>query len=65
MNAKLKRADELIKRYRVQSTPSVVVNGKYLTTGQMAGSYEQWFAIIDQLAAREYAAAAGAPVPNP
>lgn len=58
VNAKLKRSEELIKRYRVQSTPSVVVNGKYLATGQMAGSYEQWFAIINDLAAREHAAAA-------
>jgi thiol:disulfide interchange protein DsbA len=57
VNAKLKRAEELIRRYRVQSTPSVVVNGKYLTTGQQAGSYEAWFAIIDDLAAREQAAA--------
>jgi thiol:disulfide interchange protein DsbA len=57
VNAKLKRAEELVRRYRVQSTPSVVVNGKYLTTGQQAGSYEAWFAIIDDLAAREQAAA--------
>lgn len=58
VNAKLKRAEELIKRYRVQSTPAVVVNGKYLTSGQLAGSYDAWFAIIDDLAARERAAAA-------
>ncbi len=57
VNAKLKRAEELIKRYRVQSTPTVIVNGKYSTTGSMAGSYEAWFAIIDDLAAREQAAA--------
>lgn len=57
VNAKLKRAEELIKRYRVQSTPAVVVNGKYLTSGQLAGSYDAWFAIIDDLAARERAAA--------
>jgi thiol:disulfide interchange protein DsbA len=61
VNAKLKRAEELIKRYRVQSTPTVVVNGKYLTQGSQAGSYEAWFAIIDDLAAREKAAASGAP----
>ena len=59
VNAKLKRADELVGRYRVQSTPSVVVNGKYLTVGRMAGSVEAWFAIIDELAAREHAAASG------
>ena len=57
VNAKLKRAEELVQRYRVQSTPSVVVNGKYLTAGRMAGSVEAWFAIIDDLAAREHAAA--------
>lgn len=60
VNAKLKRADELVQRYRVQSTPSVVVNGKYQTTGRMAGSVEAWFAIIDELAAREHAAATSA-----
>ena len=57
VNAKLKRAEELVQRYRVQSTPSVVVNGKYLTVGRMAGSVEAWFAIIEDLAAREHAAA--------
>jgi thiol:disulfide interchange protein DsbA len=60
VDAKLNRAEELVRRYRVQATPTVIVNGKYLTNGQMAGSYQAWFAIIDDLAARERAAA-GAP----
>ncbi|HEX7238383.1 MAG TPA: thiol:disulfide interchange protein DsbA/DsbL [Gammaproteobacteria bacterium] len=60
VNAKLKRAADLEQRYRVQSTPSVVVNGKYLTVGRMAGSVEAWFAIIEELAAREHAAASSA-----
>ena len=51
--AKVKRAEELIGSYRVESTPTVVVNGKYVTQGRMAGTYEAWFAIIDDLAARE------------
>ena len=57
VNTKLKRAEELVGRYRVGSTPTVVVNGKYLTTGSQAGSYDRWFAIIEELAAREHAAA--------
>jgi protein dithiol oxidoreductase (disulfide-forming) len=57
VNAKLKRADELIKRYRASSTPTVIVNGKYSTMGSQAGSYEAWFAIIEDLAARERGAA--------
>jgi thiol:disulfide interchange protein DsbA len=60
VNAKLRRAEELIGRYRVESTPTVVVNGKFLTQGRQAGSYDTWFAIIDDLAAREHAAAGGA-----
>ena len=52
--AKVKRADELVKRYQAQSTPTVIVNGKYLTTGQQAGTYEAWFRVIDELAAREH-----------
>ena len=60
VNAKLKRAEELVQRYRVQSTPTVVVNGKYQTVGRMAGSVEAWFAIIEELAAREHAAAGAA-----
>lgn len=60
VNTKLKRAEELVERYRVQSTPTVIVNGKYQTVGRMAGSVEAWFAIIDELAAREHAAPGGA-----
>jgi thiol:disulfide interchange protein DsbA len=59
VNTKLQRAEELIGRYRVTSTPTVVVNGKYTTMGRQAGSYEAWFAIIDDLATRERAAAGG------
>jgi thiol:disulfide interchange protein DsbA len=61
VNAKLTRAEELVTRYRVESTPTVIVNGKYSTGGRMAGTYEAWFAIIDELAAREHAAATAAP----
>jgi thiol:disulfide interchange protein DsbA len=56
VDAKVTRAGDLVQRYNVRSTPSVVVNGKYLTTGAMAGTYEQWFAIIDELIAAERAA---------
>jgi len=63
VSSKLKRAEELIERYRVESTPTVVVNGKYVATGRMAGTYEAWFAIIDDLAAREHAAAGGSAAP--
>ena len=54
IDAKMKRAQELVKLYDVTSTPTVVVNGKYVTTGSMAGTYARWFAIIESLAASEH-----------
>jgi len=55
VDGKVSRAAELVKRYKVPGTPAVIVNGKYLTSGGVAGSYDTWFAIIDELVAREHA----------
>lgn len=56
VHAKVERAEELARRYEVTSVPSVVVNGKYLTDGGMAGGYEPLLDLIDELAASEYEA---------
>ena len=53
VQAKLQRADELNRRYRIGSVPTIVVNGKYTTDGPMAGSYEELLALVDELAAAE------------
>ena len=53
VNAKLQRADELNRRYRISSVPTLVVNGKYTTDGPMAGSYEALLALTDELVAAE------------
>ena len=58
IDAKVSRATDLVKRYKVPGTPAVVIDGKYLTNGAMAGTYEMWFEIIDDLAAQEHAAGA-------
>ncbi len=50
----VQRADELGRRYRVASVPTVVVNGKYVTDAGMAGGTEQLFALIGELAASEH-----------
>jgi thiol:disulfide interchange protein DsbA len=57
VHTKLQRADDLIQRYQVSGTPGIVIHGKYTASGSQAGSYENWFAIIDELAAVEYASA--------
>ena len=53
VESKLARAADLNKRYRITSTPTVIVNGKYVTDAGMAGSEDGLFRVIDALAARE------------
>jgi thiol:disulfide interchange protein DsbA len=50
---KLQRADFLNRRYRIESVPTVIVNGKYKTAVGEAGGEKQLFTLIDELAAHE------------
>jgi thiol:disulfide interchange protein DsbA len=53
VETKLSRAADLNRRYRITSTPTVVVNGKYVTDVTMAGSEPRLFDLINTLAAQE------------
>ncbi len=50
---KLRQAENLTRRYMLDHTPMVVVQGKYLTDSGMAGGHEQLFQLINDLATRE------------
>jgi len=50
---KLRQAENLSRRYRLDHTPMMVVHGKYLTDAEMAGGIEQLFQLVSDLAARE------------
>lgn len=52
---KLQRADFLNRRYRIDSVPTFIVNGKYKTDQGDAGGEQQLFALIEELAASENA----------
>ncbi len=54
VNAQLQRAEDLVLRYRIQSVPSVVVNGKYKTDASKAGGAANLIQLIDDLAASEH-----------
>ena len=54
VESKLQRADFLNKRYRIQSVPTVIVNGKYSTDIGTAGGESQLFGLINELAAHEH-----------
>jgi thiol:disulfide interchange protein DsbA len=55
VHTNVQRADELTRRYRVDGTPTVVVNGKYVTSASKAGGHEQLIKLVETLAASERA----------
>jgi thiol:disulfide interchange protein DsbA len=56
VKAKLQAADEIGRRYRVRSVPSIIVNGRYSSNGSMAEGYDRLLRLVDQFAASENAA---------
>jgi len=53
VESKLKRAKNLTQRYRIQSVPLLVINGKYLTSGDDIKNFNDMLAVADELIARE------------
>jgi protein dithiol oxidoreductase (disulfide-forming) len=53
VESKLKRATNLTKRYRIQSVPLLVINGKYLTSGKGIKNFNDMLAVADELIAME------------
>ena len=49
VNAQVQRAHDLTVAYGVRATPTFVVDGKYLTSGGVAGSVDGLLAIVDGL----------------
>jgi thiol:disulfide interchange protein DsbA len=53
VNTRLQRAEELMRRYKIEGVPNVIINGKYETDVGMAGSPEKLVSLIEDLAATE------------
>jgi len=53
IETKVKQAFVMGQRYGVSGVPSIVINGKYLTSGALAGSLQNVLAVIDSLVERE------------
>jgi thiol:disulfide interchange protein DsbA len=53
VESKVLHAEDLNRRYKITGTPTMVVNGKYITDVAMAGGEDQLFQVVNQLAARE------------
>ncbi len=59
VNAKIARAKQVVPRWGVEGTPSLVVAGKYRVLGGARGGFEGMLDTVDFLVARERAAAGG------
>ena len=55
INTQAKRADELVKAYGVEGTPTIVIDGKYRLDGRSAGGYPQLIELAQYLVAKEAA----------
>lgn len=55
VETKLKKAKNLTQRYRVQSVPLLIVNGKYVTTGPGIKNFDDMISVANELIAREQA----------
>ncbi len=53
VQTKLRRADSLVRRYRISGVPAMVVNGKYVTGADMAGGIPQLFEVVEFLIEKE------------
>ena len=48
----MQRAKQMTINYKVDSVPRLVVNGKYYTSGELAGSPERIFTVVDEMIAK-------------
>jgi thiol:disulfide interchange protein DsbA len=53
VDVKVRQADDLVRRYRAEGTPYMVVAGKYATDMSMAGGVPQMLELINALVAAE------------
>jgi thiol:disulfide interchange protein DsbA len=53
VDVKLRQTDDLVRRYRVEGTPAMIINGKYFTDINSAGGVPQMLELINALVASE------------
>jgi thiol:disulfide interchange protein DsbA len=50
--AKVTRANQLLRAYQIDAVPALGINGRYMTSGTLAGSNDRMLAVADWLAQR-------------
>ena len=54
VESKINRAQRLTRKYKIRSTPSMIVNGKYIANGPATRTFEDIIGVSKQLAEMEY-----------
>ena len=53
IETKFKQAFVMGQRYKITGVPAVIINGKYMTSGSLAGSYDNLLKTINELVDKE------------
>ncbi|GAB6139300.1 thiol:disulfide interchange protein DsbA/DsbL [Methylosoma difficile] len=53
VDSKMRQAPAIAARYGITGVPALIINGKYVTNGPLAGSHEKMLEIADQLIKQE------------
>lgn len=53
VDSMVRKAKKKQTAYKIQGVPTIAVNGKYMTSGSMSGSYENLIKILDYLVKKE------------
>ncbi len=53
IEGKSRKAAQMSRAYGITGVPAVIINGKYRSSGRMAGSYERLLKVVDFLVAKE------------
>jgi thiol:disulfide interchange protein DsbA len=65
VETRVRKAEEMQKRYGIDGVPAVIVNGKYRTSPSMTGSIDKFLQVMSFLVDKELKAQAPAASPTP
>ena len=51
--ARINKASNLAKKYQIDSVPTIIINGKFLTSGSYVSSYDELYSVVNLLVERE------------
>ncbi len=51
--ARVNKASNLAKKYQIDSVPTIIINGKFLTSGSYVSSYDELYGVVNLLVERE------------